>query len=295
MIIKEIVTKNIITKSNLPVCDYSVNAYTGCGHACKYCYASFMKRFTGHTEPWGTFIDIKNWEQIKNKDKFKDKELFFSSVTDPYQPIEEEYKRTRKILEELQGSGAIISISTKSDLILRDLDLIKTFKNAQVSFSINTLDENFKNDMDKAVSIERRLNAMKKFYEAGVYTTCFISPIFPEITNCIDIIEKCKNYCNSVWLENLNLRGEYKPIILNYIKNTYPHLLPLYKDIYNNGDRTYWTNLNQKIKDYCRLQNMPYLRENKIVNSKFGTPPTVINFFYHEEIKKSAQKINLLN
>lgn len=295
MIIKEIVTKNIITKSNLPVCDYSVNAYTGCGHACKYCYASFMKRFTGHTEPWGTFIDIKNWEQIKNKDKFKDKELFFSSVTDPYQPVEEEYKRTRKILEELQGSGAIISISTKSDLILRDLDLIKTFKNAQVSFSINTLDENFKNDMDKAVSIERRLNAMKKFYEAGVYTTCFISPIFPEITNCIDIIEKCKNYCNSVWLENLNLRGEYKPIILNYIKNTYPHLLPLYRDIYNNGDRTYWTNLNQKIKDYCRLQNMPYLRENKIINSKFGTPPTVINFFYHEEIKKSAQKVNSLN
>ena len=295
MIIKEIVTKNIITKSNLPVCDYSVNAYTGCGHACKYCYASFMKRFTGHTEPWGTFIDIKNWEQIKNKDKFKDKELFFSSVTDPYQPVEEEYKRTRKILEELQGSGAIVSISTKSDLILRDLDLIKTFKNAQVSFSINTLDENFKNDMDKAVSIERRLNAMKKFYEAGVYTTCFISPIFPEITNCIDIIEKCKNYCNSVWLENLNLRGEYKPVILNYIKNTYPHFLPLYKDIYNNGDRTYWTNLNQKIKDYCKLQNMPYLRENKIINSKFGTPPTVINFFYHEEIKKSAQKVNSLN
>ncbi len=290
MIINHINTKNIITKSNLPVCDYSVNAYTGCGHACKYCYASFMKRFTGHTEPWGTFIDVKNWDSIKNKNKYKDKELFLSSVTDPYQPAEKEYKRTRQILTELQGSGAIISISTKSNLILRDLDLIKTFPNVQVSFSINTLDESFKNDMDCASSITDRLDAMKKFYEAGIYTTCFISPIFPEITDCLAIIEKCKNFCNSIWLENLNLRGEYKPVILNYISKKYPHLLPLYKDIYNKNDRTYWINLNQKINEYCLENDMPYKRENKIINSDFGTPPTVINFFYHEEIKKSAQK-----
>lgn len=290
MIINHINTKNIITKSNLPVCDYSVNAYTGCGHACKYCYASFMKRFTGHTEPWGTFIDVKNWDSIKNKNKYKDKELFLSSVTDPYQPAEKEYKRTGQILTELQGSGAIISISTKSNLILRDLDLIKTFPNVQVSFSINTLDESFKNDMDCASSIADRLDAMKKFYEAGIYTTCFISPIFPEITDCLEIIEKCKNFCNSIWLENLNLRGEYKPVILNYISKKYPHLLPLYKDIYNKNDRTYWINLNQKINEYCLKNNMPYKRENKIINSDFGTPPTVINFFYHEEIKKSAQK-----
>ena len=59
ILIRDVETKNIMTKSNLPVGGYSVNPYVGCTHACKYCYASFMKRFTGHTEEWGTFLDIR--------------------------------------------------------------------------------------------------------------------------------------------------------------------------------------------------------------------------------------------
>ena len=192
MIVKEKQVKDVITKSNLPVSDYSVNPYTGCEHACKYCYACFMKRFTNHPEDWGEFIDVKFWQPIKNPDKYNGKELFIGSVTDPYQPIEEKYKRTRALLEELQGSKAILSIATKSDLVLRDLDLIKTFPNARVSWSINTLDEQFRSDMDKGVSIERRLAAMKTFHDAGVRTTCFISPIFPQITDVKANVERAK-------------------------------------------------------------------------------------------------------
>lgn len=59
--IKEIPVKNILVKSNLSVSDYSANPYIGCEHACKYCYASFMKRFTNHAEPWGDFLDVKDW------------------------------------------------------------------------------------------------------------------------------------------------------------------------------------------------------------------------------------------
>ena len=122
MIVKDMHVKDVITKSNLPVCDYSVNPYIGCEHACKYCYACFMKRFTNHAEDWGDFIDVKYWQPIKNPQKYAGKELFIGSVTDPYQPVEEQYRRTRALLEELQGSGALLSIATKSDLILRDLD-----------------------------------------------------------------------------------------------------------------------------------------------------------------------------
>ena len=157
MIIKEIDVKGVMTKSNLPVSDYSVNPYVGCAHACKYCYASFMKRFTNHPEPWGEFVDVKNWEPVRSPKKFAGKEAFFGSVTDPYQPLEKKYERTRRLLEQLQGSGVSVSIATRSDLVLRDLDLIKTFPNARVSWSINTLDENFRAEMDRAVSIERRL------------------------------------------------------------------------------------------------------------------------------------------
>lgn len=127
-IINQIDVRSIFTKSNLPVGEYSVNTYVGCTHRCKYCYASFMKRFTGHTEPWGTFLDVKNWPEIKDPKKYAGKELFIGSVTDPYLPQEKIYERTRALLIQLKGSGAKISIATKSDLILRDLDLIKTFR-----------------------------------------------------------------------------------------------------------------------------------------------------------------------
>lgn len=105
MRIKEIEVKNVMTKSNLPVSDYSVNPYVGCSHACKYCYASFMKRFTNHPEPWGEFIDVKCWPEIKHPEKYAGKEAFFGSVTDCYQPCEAKYKRTRALLEQLQGKG----------------------------------------------------------------------------------------------------------------------------------------------------------------------------------------------
>lgn len=284
--IKEIKVKNILTKSSLPVSDYSVNPYVGCSHACKYCYASFMKRFTNHPEQWGTFVDVKYWKKIKNPKKYAGKELFIGSVTDPYMSLEEKYKRTRALLEEMQGSGCKISIATKSDLVLRDIDVIKTFPEARVSWSINTLDEDFRKEMDYSVSIERKIEAMKKFHEAGVRTACFISPIFPGITDIKSIILKTKDYCNFVWLENLNLRGDYKVTILKYIKEKYSKLYPIYDEIYNKGKREYWENLNQEIKEFCKEQNLEYVRNDDSIKREINEPPIVVNYFYHEEIKK---------
>lgn len=289
-IIKAIECKSVLTKSDLPVCDYSVNPYVGCTHACKYCYASFMKRFTGHTEPWGDFLDIKHWKPINNPRKYTGKELFIGSVTDPYQPQEEQFGRTRELLEQLQGSGVKLSIATKSDSILRDLDLIKSFPDVRVSWSINTLDDTFRSDMDNAVSIERRLNAMKQFHAAGVRTTCFISPIFPGITDIKAIIEQAKDYCNLIWLENLNLRGSYKSVIMEYIKGKYPSLYPLYNEIYNHADRRYWQMLDDEMQTYTESIGLPYVRDDDSMCRPFDAPPVVVNFFYHEEIKKSAKR-----
>ena len=289
MIIKEIQVKSILSKSNLPVGDYSVNPYVGCSHACKYCYASFMKRFTGHGEKWGTFLDVKYWPPIKNPEHYSGKALFIGSVTDPYNPQESQYKRTRALLEELRGSGAKISIATKSDLILRDLDLIKTFPDARVSLSVNTLDEAFQHDMDAAVSIERRLDAIRILHENGIRTTCFISPIFPEITDVRAIIERVKEYCNLIWLENLNLRGDYKAVILRYIKRRYSYLYPLYAEIYNGGNMGYWQRLDEELKTYIEQIGLEYVTNDDSMIRPFDAPPIVVNFFYHEKIKRSAR------
>lgn len=290
MIVNKIKVKDIITKSNLPVCDYSVNLYVGCEHSCKYCYACFMKRFTGHNEDWGSFVDIKYWDKIKNPQKYNGKDLFIGSVTDPYQPCEKEFERTKTLLEELKDSGAKLSISTKSDLILRDLELIKSFPNARVLWSINTLDENFKNDMDKGVSIERRFKAMKTFHDAGVRTTCFISPIFPGITDVKAIIEKAKDKCNLIWLENLNLRRTFKPVIMNYIKQKYPKLYPLYDEIYNKNSDLYWLELDAELQSFAKEQGLEYKTNDDSFLKPFKAKPVIVNYFYHSKIKKSAQK-----
>ena len=106
---------------------------------------------------------------------------------------------------------------------------------AAVSYThlINTLDEEFKKDMDNAVSIERRLSAMKQVYEAGIRTVCFVSPGFPGITDFEAIFERVKDQCDLFWLENLNLRGGFKKTIMDYIAEKHSDLVPLYDEIYN--------------------------------------------------------------
>ena len=289
-VIKEIETKNVMTKSSLPVGGYSVNPYVGCPHACRYCYASFMKRFTGHLEEWGTFLDVKYWPIIRNPNKYDGERVVIDSVTDGYHPLEEKYGRTRALLEQLKSSKAKIMICTKSDLVLRDIDLLKQMKDVTVSWSINTLDESFKDDMDDAVSIERRLAAMKQLYDAGIRTVCFVSPIFPGITDVPAIINRVKDKCDFIWLENLNLRGSFKGEILAYIEEKYPELTPLYDEIYKKKNRAYFETMSDWIEKYCKENKNPYgdnfLPDGRMEKGK----PMLINYLFHEEIRGSENK-----
>ena len=163
-------TKSVMTKSNAPLGGYAVNPYVGCTHGCKYCYASFMKRFTGHTEDWGTFLDVKEWPAIRDPKKYAGQKVIIGTVTDGYLPQEEIYGRTRKILEELKDSGADILICTKSDLVLRDLDLLKEINQKNmltVSWSVNTLVQPFVD------------NSLKYYYTLLIIDTVVILYLHP--------------------------------------------------------------------------------------------------------------------
>ena len=169
--VNHIETKSVMTKSNTPLGGYSVNPYVGCPHACKYCYASFMKRFTGHTEPWGSFMDVKHWPAIKDPKKYAGQKIVIGTVTDGYNPLEETYQNTRKLLSELKDSGGDIVICTKSDLVLRDLDLLTEINKScrlTVSWSVNTLDEAFKDDISlnnkNEITISRVQKTVAEYY-----------------------------------------------------------------------------------------------------------------------------------
>ena len=138
--IKEIEAKSILSPSRLKDADYdfSCNPYTGCRFGCVYCYASFMARYVGkNVSDWGEFVyakvnapELLEKEVNKLKDLGKGKVIWFSSVTDPYQGLEAKYQLTRKCLEALVKVGykGSASFLTKSDLVLRDIDIFKKLK-----------------------------------------------------------------------------------------------------------------------------------------------------------------------
>lgn len=97
-----------------------------------------------------------------------------------------------------------------------------------------------------------------------------------------------QDQCNLIWLENLNLRGSYKADILEYIEEKYPKLVPVYADIYKYGNRLYWEMLDQEIKQYAQKKQLEYVRNDDSIQRAFNQPPVIVNYFYHEEIKKSA-------
>ena len=131
---------------------------------------------------------------------------------------------------------------------------------------------------------------MKALHEAGIRTTCFISPIFPALTDVPSIIDRVKDQCQLVWLENLNLRGSYKTVILEYIREKHPELLPIYQEIYQKGNPEYWELLDIELKAYAAETGLDYVVNDDSMMRPFEAPPVIVNYFYHEKIKKSAKK-----
>ena len=254
MKIREIKVKSIIVRSNLPGGDFVINPYTGCSNGCLYCYARFMKRFTNHPEPWGEFVDVKiNAPDLipENTEKYKNRSIVISSVTDPYLPLEAQYKLTRQILEKLILLQPRLDIITKSDLILRDIDLLKQFKGCVVAVSTSFLDGEVKNRLEpRSISSVRRLEALKKLHEAGIKTTLFVSPIFPEASDWKKLIDLTKNFVNEYWFENLNFYPSIRDNVYEFLRDYNLSLIDKYKEIYS-GTSNYWDKVERNIKDYC--------------------------------------------
>lgn len=186
MKIKEIQSKSILSTSK--VYDYVVNPYVGCQHGCSYCYARFMKRFTGHKEAWGDFVDIKsNAPDLLIKEirkKRKKATVWVSGVTDPYQPLEKKYKLTRRCLEILVEHDWPVIIQTRSPLVTRDIDIFKKSNKIEVGLTITTANDKVRKAFEPhAPSITSRIRAIESLHENGIKTYVMIAPILPEAGN----------------------------------------------------------------------------------------------------------------
>jgi DNA repair photolyase len=213
MHIKEIEAKSILNRSKIH--DYCVNPYTGCEVNCAYCYARlFMRRYSGHSEPWGAFVDVKtNAPELLRRQlpRARKGTVWISSVCDPYQPVEQHYELTRKCLIELADRQFPVQVQTKSALILRDIDIIERFETVEVGFTVTTDDERTATLFEpKASPVTERLKALRKIRAAGIKTFAFVGPLLPG--NPARLAGLLENRANRVLIDRMN----YIPTIRSF-------------------------------------------------------------------------------
>lgn len=259
--IREIKAKTVLQKSKLPKSPYCLNPYTGCLHNCVYCYACFMRRFTGHTEPWGSFVDVKiNSPEILSQQLLKSSvkdTVLIGSVCDAYQPIEKKYKLTRSCIRLLIKHNITFSILTKSDLVLRDLDLLKLAgTNASIGISLSILDERIRRKFEPgASSVQERLHTMEKLRANNVSTYVFIGPILPYVTDVQAIIEAVSPYVDAVWAEAINMHGGIRARLSSVYDSC--QLPDIWQ--YQACDQIYWSETAQQLKQLCHQEHIDFV------------------------------------
>jgi DNA repair photolyase len=191
MVVNEVKAKGILSKSR--VYEYTLNAYTGCSHTCVYCYARFMKRYTGHSEPWGDFVDVKiNAPELLAKEIVKKKigRVWISGVCDAYQPLEKRYRLTGRCIGILVEQGWPFTIQTKSPLVVRDLELLKKARDCEVGFTITSADDKVRKLFEPgAPPIAKRLEALALLHAAGIPTFVMIAPLLPHADGLVSMLQ----------------------------------------------------------------------------------------------------------
>lgn len=218
--IVKIKARKAFTSTKIPGANYVVNQYVGCQHACRYCYARFMGKWYDYGE-WGSWIVVKeNLPELVRGERVKGK-VYMSSVSDPYQPIEREIKLTRRVLENMDKDTRL-SILTKSDLVLRDVDVFKKFKDIEVGLTINGFDGRLKREVEPfAPSNRKRIEALRLLHENNIKTYVFVSPIIPDLVDVEQLIRETKRFVDFYWFEFLNLKASGREF-REWLKQSYP-------------------------------------------------------------------------
>jgi DNA repair photolyase len=240
VIVREIECKSLLTKSGIASIDYALNPYVGCAHGCVYCYASFMKRFTGHKEAWGSFVDVRvNAAAVlaRQMPRAKRGKISLSTVTDPYQPLEKQHQITRACLEVLAAYDFPVSILTKSDLVRRDVDLLRRFQDVEVGFTITALDDEVRRVFEPGASpIPARLAALGELAEAGVKTWAFCGPLLPFLSDGEEQMEAlfrelARVGVSSLIVDSMKLSGGIGGRVRRVLEKHYPDLVEGYQFI----------------------------------------------------------------
>jgi len=239
------------SRRNLPF-TWTINPYRGCEFACKYCYARYTHEF----------MEIRDPEDFEHKIFVKEEavcllrrelkkvkpgeEIAIGTATDPYQPAERRHRVTRSILEELaRHAGLEIGIVTKSNLVLRDIDVLRRVAEQNaigVHITVTTMDTDLARITEpRAPRPDLRLEAVRKLNQAGIQAGVNLAPVLPGINDKPSELEALVKAAadagaTNIFANTLFLKPCSRAVFLPFVKDHFPDLVPRYEQMYGEHD-----------------------------------------------------------
>ncbi|WP_146211784.1 PA0069 family radical SAM protein [Mesorhizobium loti] len=248
--------RTIITRNESPDIsfDRSINPYRGCEHGCVYCFARPTHAFMGLSP--GLDFESKLFakpdaacllDKELSKDGYQPRTIAIGTNTDPYQPIEKQYRIMREILEVLEARGHPVGIVTKSALVTRDIDILSRMAErglAKVALSVTTLDRMLARTMEpRASTPTKRLEAIRQLSDAGIPASVMVAPIIPGLTD--QEMERILDSARAAGAREagyvvLRLPLEVSPIFKDWLLRHYPdryrHVMSLIRSMRDGKD-----------------------------------------------------------
>ena len=262
----EIPARSILnrTKPNMPF-QRTINPYRGCEIGCKYCYARYAHEFMEldpqsfeekiYAKPAPAFLLRQELAKIDKREH-----IAIGTATDPYQPAERRFARTRAILEVFaRESGWHLGITTKSDVITRDIDLLKQIARRNVlgiHITITTTDEKLARLIEpRAPRVELRLDTVRRLRAAGICVAVFPNPVMPGINDSeesLDAVARAAKEAGAMSFGGgaLYLPGASQQVFLPFVDREFPHLAQRYRETFEKGihlSRRYKEALSEKV------------------------------------------------
>jgi len=235
--VNEIACKSILTKSGLS--DWTINCYVGCEHGCRYCYARFIKRFTHHPEPWGTFVDARiNAPQVLEHQvkRAKRGRVILSSVCDGWQPLEEKYRLSRECVRILLDNAWPVGILTKSALVSRDFDLLEHGE-LDLGMTVAIRDDRIRSIVEPEASpTEERMETLREAARRGIAIWAFVGPLLPGLNDNEENIAWLMRWMAKLpvthfYVDRLNFRPGVASSLRQTLEAHFPELVERYREI----------------------------------------------------------------
>ena len=231
--------------------DYQIDPYVGCEHSCYYCYA-LNQAETDWSKEVLIYKDITG--QLSGElENVSPQTIYMGYYTDPYQPCEAEYRQTRQVLELLLEKNFSVSILTKSDLIVRDMDILREMDHASASVSVAFNDNRIRQKFEaNTIDTEARIRALQKLREAGIQTSALICPVIPYVTDVTPLIDMLELHTDAIWIYGLSINERSDrnwQNVQDILHTHFPNLKEQIETVLFTEEHSFWAELRQQLTE----------------------------------------------